>query len=247
MKKEPAESATTTSGSTTEADSCTDAISKIESALELSSNFMKASGDKPTLKDIQAVLITLQSSLGSECGEGEDDEDDNDNGRKVKRDGPLGNLSDEDQAGGLIGTVLGSGGDDDEEDDEEESDLEDYMKYCRCINTDEDAVTMCLKECAKKEMMESDDSGSKMLVTREAGCSECERQLYHIVQQLQDIFTIGSDLPEADGGAGAPSKDGPGGRNVAQVEGSKAVTPAINATVLAPAQLRRRAVQLVRH
>lgn len=59
-------------------DTCADAVDKIKSALTLSSNFMKASGDKPTIGNIQAVLVTLQESLGSECAADDDEDDDDD-------------------------------------------------------------------------------------------------------------------------------------------------------------------------
>jgi len=285
---------------TSEVDTCADAVDKIESALTLSSNFMKASGEKPTIGDIQAVLVTLQESLGSECAD-DDDEDDDDEDRKVKRDGVL---------DGLLGG-------DDDDNDEEESVLENYLQYCGCKGLEESVAVTCLQECASDGMAKLDDgaktkrqlssdgtdplaalssldaqeleafcegfqlsqssmqgqqendedvvcrveklcgyvldgvsdsnsnSESKTLVTRETGCSDCERQLYQIVQQLLDIFSIAGDLePSVPDVPVVPDTDLPD--RMPQINDTKVVAPAVNATTLAPAQLRRRALHMAR-
>lgn len=46
---------------------CSDAIQKIDDALETSERYMKASGNQPTIKDIQAVLVILSDSLAADC------------------------------------------------------------------------------------------------------------------------------------------------------------------------------------
>lgn len=54
MNKDLATSQISDAGTATEIDTCADAANKIESAITLSSNFMEASRDKPTIGDIQA-------------------------------------------------------------------------------------------------------------------------------------------------------------------------------------------------
>jgi len=179
----------------------------------------------------------------------------------VRRSRPLGNLSDEEQLGGIVSGVLGSGSNDDDDDNEVE--LETYLQVCGCTDYEEAAAILCLQECSKKSPRGLDygkkkaTESSTTLVTREAGCSECERQLYRIVQQLQAIFTIGAGVPEVPGVPsvtnvpsvpnvpgvpGVPSVSGTGG--IPKVNDAKVATPAIDATTLAPAQLRRRALQI---
>lgn len=113
---------TTASASVIALQQCSDAIAKIESALAMSESYMKAAGGMPTTKDIQAVLIVIEQSLGAECG----------NENTVSRDFT--------NAGAL---------------------------------------------------------SSRQLPT--STCSACERQLYHIVQQLQAIFALGANIPDIGG------------------------------------------------
>ena len=220
-------------GSTsTQIDNCADAVTKIETALTLARNFMKTSGDKPSLGDIQAVLVLLENSLGSECAEDSNDQ-------KVKRDGILGGPSDDDESSGLLDDILGGG-----EDDQEEYGLGAYLQHCRCMDSaDDEAALACLQQCASSSTSSASENGQKTdsetLTRRETGCSECERQLYNIVHQLQEIFTIG-------GGLAGPATDLPGVSDIPQIDDTKAAVPAVNATTFEPAQLRRRAIQLAR-
>jgi len=214
MKNDSAASQISDAGTTTEIDTCADAVNKIESAITLSCNFMEASGDKPTIDGIQAVLVTLQTSLDSECT----DAYDRLNERKTKRDGVLDDI------------LGGDAGDHDDDDDEAESAQNSYVEFCGCEDLEESVAIVCLQACASsKDVLDSDgdsdgDSNSKTLVAREIRCSECERQLYQIVQRLQEIFTIAGEVePAVPSAPAVPDTDVPGG----------ILEPAVNATTLA--------------
>lgn len=110
----------------------------------------------------------------------------------------------------------------------------------------EEVVCRVQKLCEYVVDDDSDsNSKSKTLVTRQTGCSGCERQLYQIIQQLLDIFSIAGDLePSVPDVPVVPDTDLPG--RIFQINDTKAVAPAINATTLAPSQLRRRALHMAR-
>lgn len=51
---------------------CADALQKIDDALDMSARYMKVSGNKPSITDIQAVLAVLADSLDDDCKENDD-------------------------------------------------------------------------------------------------------------------------------------------------------------------------------
>lgn len=153
----------TGAGTTATTDSaCADAITKIDNALQFSENLMQADGGKPTLKDIQAVLKTLEDSLDDDC--------------KINKHGIRDSLMQggERFGGERNGKTMGS-----------TSATDHKTHQGQAQNGDQNEQT------TDEVKRQSTPNKSNQLVGRRAECSECERALYNIVIELQAVFSIG--------------------------------------------------------
>lgn len=153
----------TDTGTTATTDtSCADAIAKIDDALQFSENLMQADGGRPTLKDIQAVLKALENSLNDDC--------------KINRHNTRDSLMQdrEDFGREKAGSATSDGSASD-------------RKVDQGMGRDEYHNGDTAKETKHRDMQ---DEFSELAIRR-TECSECERALYNIVVELQDIFSIG--------------------------------------------------------
>lgn len=149
--------------------SCVDAIAKIDDALQLSESFMKASGGRPTLKDIQVVLKTLEDSLSAECKTDRHQ-------RRNSRMQDHGAVNDEDNAAYLKDIFMANN-----------------MQEAK-MHRDSESQDVSMDNKRQRMVRKR----SNILSTRRETCSECERALYNIVKELQSIFSIGQAAAESD-------------------------------------------------